>query len=53
MMILITGMHRSGTSMVARMLNICRLDLASEERLLPPLAGNPAGFRDATPRLPE
>ena len=30
--------------MVTRMLDICGLDLGPEERLLPPMADNPAGF---------
>lgn len=47
MMTIITGMHRSGTSMVTRMLNICGLDLGPEEGLLPPMADNPAGFWEA------
>ncbi len=44
MMTIITGMHRSGTSMVTRMLNICGLDLGPEERLMPPTAHNAAGY---------
>ena len=32
----VTGMHRSGTSMVARLLNVCGLDLGPEADLLPP-----------------
>jgi hypothetical protein len=40
----ITGMHRSGTSMVARLLNVCGLDLGPEADLLPPAFDNPAGF---------
>lgn len=42
--VLITGMHRSGTSMVARLLNICGLSLGPEKRLMPPGDGNPNGF---------
>ncbi len=42
--LLITGMHRSGTSMVARLLNICGLSLGPEQRLMPPGEGNPNGF---------
>jgi hypothetical protein len=40
----ISGMHRSGTSMVARLLNVCGLDLGPERDLLPPAFDNPAGF---------
>jgi hypothetical protein len=40
----IAGMHRSGTSMVARLLNHCGLDLGPEEDLLPPAPDNPEGF---------
>jgi hypothetical protein len=40
----ITGMHRSGTSMVARLLNVCGLGLGPEAELLPPAFDNPAGF---------
>ena len=40
----VTGMHRSGTSMVARLLNVCGLDLGPEADLLPPAFDNPAGF---------
>jgi hypothetical protein len=40
----VTGMHRSGTSMVARLLNVCGLDLGPERDLLPPAFDNPAGF---------
>jgi hypothetical protein len=40
----VTGMHRSGTSMVARLLNVCSLDLGPECDLLPPAFDNPAGF---------
>ena len=39
----IIGMHRSGTSMVARLLNLCGLDLGSAEDLIGPDAGNPLG----------
>ncbi len=44
MTVFITGMHRSGTSMVTRLLNLCGLDLGPKERMLPPKADNPAGF---------
>ena len=44
MAIIITGMHRSGTSMITRLLNLCGMNLGAEERLLGPLADNLAGF---------
>jgi GT2 family glycosyltransferase len=37
-------MHRSGTSMIAHLLNICGLDLGPPERLLAPQGDNPLGF---------
>src|SRR5688500_5157664 len=37
-------MHRSGTSMLARMLNLCGLDLGREEDLYPAEPDNPEGF---------
>ncbi|MFC1746970.1 sulfotransferase family protein [Candidatus Neomarinimicrobiota bacterium] len=37
-------MHRSGTSMVTRMLNICGLYLGREESIMPPQPDNPAGY---------
>ena len=39
----ILGMHRSGTSMVAQLLNKCGLDLGPPEQLLPPSLSNPLG----------
>ena len=39
----IVGMHRSGTSMVTRLLNLCGLDLGAEQDLLGPDRGNPLG----------
>ena len=32
----IIGMHRSGTSMVVRLLNLCGLDLGPPEQFMPP-----------------
>ena len=46
--ICIIGMHRSGTSMVARLLNQCGLNLGPEERLLGPNADNPMGHFEHT-----
>jgi hypothetical protein len=39
----IIGMHRSGTSMIANLLNHCGLSLGPEERLLAPTTNNPMG----------
>lgn len=44
MPICITGMHRSGTSMVARLLNLCGLYLGPQENMMPPKPDNPKGF---------
>ena len=40
----VTGMHRSGTSLVARLLNLLGADVGEREDLLAPAADNPAGF---------
>jgi GT2 family glycosyltransferase/predicted nucleic acid-binding Zn-ribbon protein len=40
----ITGAHRSGTSMVTRLLHACGLDLGPESDLMPPAPDNPDGF---------
>ena len=40
----IAGMHRSGTSLVARMLNLLGLDLGDSADLMPPQPDNPEGF---------
>lgn len=40
----ITGMHRSGTSMIANILHECGLDLGPAEDLLPANVGNPEGY---------
>ncbi|HEX7317715.1 MAG TPA: sulfotransferase [Pyrinomonadaceae bacterium] len=40
----IVGMHRSGTSLVARLLNACGLFLGREEELIGPATDNPEGF---------
>jgi hypothetical protein len=44
MSICITGMHRSGTSMVTRLLNICGLYLGEENDLLEPDERNTRGY---------
>lgn len=41
--ICIVGMHRSGTSMITRLLNICGLELGPRERLLKADKANPLG----------
>jgi hypothetical protein len=40
----IAGMHRSGTSMVARLLNLCGLYLGPERELVPPDSWNEPGY---------
>lgn len=40
----IIGMHRSGTSMVTRLLNVCGLDLGTPEQLEEAREENPLGF---------
>jgi len=40
----IVGMHRSGTSMVAKLLQQAGLNLGDDARLMPPAAENPEGF---------
>jgi len=42
--ICIAGMHRSGTSMVARLLNQCGLHIGDESDLLEPAPDNPGGY---------
>lgn len=44
MFICIAGMHRSGTSMVARMLALCGMSLGDPHDMLPAAADNPEGF---------
>jgi hypothetical protein len=44
MIVLMAGMHRSGTSMIARLMNICGVDLGDEKNLTPPADDNPEGF---------
>lgn len=39
--ICIIGMHRSGTSMIARLLNLCGLDLGSSDQWMDPHESNP------------
>ncbi|MFL5340618.1 MAG: sulfotransferase family protein [Gemmataceae bacterium] len=49
MPISIAGMHRSGTSMIARLLRDCGLDLGPDHLLLPAAADNPEGFWELAP----
>jgi lipopolysaccharide biosynthesis protein len=44
MIVCITGMHRSGTSMIARLLNLCGVYLGPESDLISPADDNPEGF---------
>jgi GT2 family glycosyltransferase len=42
--ICITGMHRSGTSSIARIMNILGAYIGQPEQMIPPLEENPKGF---------
>jgi GT2 family glycosyltransferase/glycosyltransferase involved in cell wall biosynthesis len=42
--ICIAGAHRSGTSMLTRLLHVCGLYLGPKSELMPPQADNPDGF---------
>jgi hypothetical protein len=42
--ICVAGMHRSGTSMVTRLLNLCGMELGAASDLLPPSPANPEGY---------
>src|ERR1700687_3100040 len=44
MPVAIAGVHRSGTSLIARALSSCGLYLGDENELMPPGAGNDEGF---------
>jgi len=44
MAICVAGMHRSGTSMITRLLNLCGLYLGPEDELAPAALDNEAGF---------
>src|SRR5215216_1772383 len=46
--VIIAGMHRSGTSMIARLLNLCGLYLGQENELLLPGADNIQGYWENT-----
>lgn len=40
----VLGMHRSGTSVVMRLLNLLGVEVGPEEKLMPPTANNPRGY---------
>lgn len=44
MPVAIAGMHRAGTSMVARILRLCGLDLGGDEHFAPPAPDNTEGY---------
>ncbi len=44
LVICVAGMHRSGTSMIARLLNLCGLDLGDEKDMMPASPANPEGY---------
>jgi hypothetical protein len=48
MPVCIAGMHRSGTSMVTRLLHMCGLFLGSEDDLYPQAPDNLEGFWEDT-----
>ncbi len=45
----VLGMHRSGTSVVTRLINLLGFDLGAEENLLGPRPDNPKGFWEYEP----
>jgi hypothetical protein len=45
----ILGMHRSGTSLVSRALNVLGVYLGPEEQLMRPSTDNPAGHWESRP----
>ena len=45
----VLGMHRSGTSLVARVLNVLGVDLGPEEHLMRPSSANPTGHWENKP----
>src|SRR5262245_46357503 len=44
MPICVAGIHRSGTSMITRLLHCCGVSLGAADDLLPAAPDNPAGF---------
>lgn len=49
MPICIAGMHRSGTSMIARLLMTVGVDLGPNRTLMPPTPANPEGYWESLP----
>src|SRR5262249_18384300 len=44
MSVCVAGMHRSGTSMIAKLLHLGGIDFGSHEEMLPPSEHNPDGY---------
>ena len=42
--ICVAGMHRSGTSMITRLLNLCGMDIGIEKDMMPAGPANPEGY---------
>jgi len=42
--VLVLGMHRSGTSMIARLVNLCGAYIAEQSEIMDPSPDNPAGY---------
>jgi hypothetical protein len=49
MPVAVAGMHRSGSSLIARLLNLCGLDLGPADQLMPPAPDNTEGFWECVP----
>jgi hypothetical protein len=45
----ILGMHRSGTSLVSRVMNVLGVDLGPAEHLMRPSSDNPTGHWESRP----
>lgn len=48
-LVCITGMHRSGTSLAARVLNLVGVDLGPEDAMMEATEANPRGYWEAEP----
>lgn len=48
-LLLVTGMHRSGTSLAARVLNLLGVDLGPTDAMLATTTANPRGYWEAEP----
>src|SRR5919199_1007539 len=46
--VFVLGMHRSGTSVATRLINLLGLPAPTEEDLLPPDRGNPRGYWESS-----